>query len=322
MKTKPLSRKTIYFLLQALIGITLILYISLYKLNSEEITNAIKNIKLSYFLLASLAYFTLNLLLACRLHYLMHHIGYHIPYIKVLVSHLGGMLIGDITPGRSGYFLTPAFIKKITQARASDAMACIFAPQGLEFILKVAGAILAIIYLLFKVEIIYIPGIMLWTAILLLLILGGFMLAVAWLDEQYTQNLLSKIPVISRFLEQFLNFKNSSNKIKENIKIIILLYMIGWVFSGLQWYLIGQAMNLPITYLEFFLLHPLVTTLMFIPLTPAGLGIMESGTAIALHLLGTTPTTGFAFSLLIRINIILTDTTGITAFLHPAKTTK
>jgi hypothetical protein len=314
-----LSRKTLYFLLQTALGIAILLYISLYRLNLEEITAAIKHIQIPYFILAALAYFALNLLLSYRLFYLMRQIGYRLSYLKVLISHLGGMLVGDVTPGRSGYFLTPAFIKKITGARASDAMACIFAPQGVEFLLKVAGAILAMLYLLFKAEATYIPGIMLWTAVLLLLLAGGFMLAVAWLDEQYTQRILNRIPIVNRFTEQFLNFKTSSFKIRENIRMILLLYMASWFFSGLQWYFIGQAMNLPITYLEFFLLHPLITTLMFVPLTPAGLGIMESGGAIALSLLGITPTAGFAFALLVRVNILLSDLAGISAFVTPAR---
>jgi len=318
MKTAS-YRKIVYFLLQALVGIAIIIYITLYKLDLTEITVAIKNVHIIYFVLAAFAYFIHNLLFSYRLVYLLKHIGYKIAYTKVLISHLGGMLIADITPGRSGYLLTPAFIKKITGARATDAMACIFAPGGLDLVLKGAGAMLALIYLLSSTNSFDLPATTLLIAIAALTLIGCLILAMSWLDEKYTKHILYKIPLLNRFSDQFSQFKHSSIKIKKNINVMLILYVLGWFFCGLQWYFIGKAMNLPITYLEFFLLHPLITALMFIPLTPAGLGIMESGTVIALGLLGIQPTTSFAFSLLVRVNIILTDTTGISAFLYPEK---
>ncbi len=318
MKTTS-YRKIVYFLLQALAGIAIIIYITLYKLDLTEITVAIKNVHIAYFVLAALAYFIHNLLFSYRLFYLIQHIGYKIAYTKVLISHLGGMLVADITPGRSGYLLTPAFIKKITGARATDAMACIFAPGGLDLILKGTGAMFAVIYLLSGTNGFELPATTLLIAIAALTLIGCLILAISWLDEKYTKHILNKIPLLNRFSDQFSQFKHSGIKIKKNINVIIILYMLGWFFCGLQWYFIGKAMNLPITYLEFFLLHPLITALMFIPLTPAGLGIMESGTVVALGLLGIEPTTSFAFSLLVRVNIILTDATGISAFLYPEK---
>ena len=318
MKTAS-YRKIVYFMLQVLAGIAIIAYITLYKLDLTELTVAIKNIHIAYFVLAALAYFIHNLLFSYRLFYLLQHIGHKIAYTGVLISHLGGMLVADITPGRSGYILTSAFIKKITGARATDAMACIFAPEGLDLVLKGAGAMLALIYLLSCTDSFYLPATTLLIAIVALTLIGCLILAVSWIDEKYTKRILNKMPLLNRFSDQLSQFKHSGIKIKKNINVIIVLYMLGWFFCGLQWYFIGKAMNLPITYLEFFLLHPLITALMFIPLTPAGLGIMESGTVVALGLLGIAPTTSFAFSLLVRINIILTDTTGISAFLYQWK---
>ena len=317
--------KTAYFIIQALIGVVLVAYIAAYKFEIDEIVSVIAKTEITYFVLAALSYFTLDLILSYRLFYLLQQIGHRIEYHWVLVSHLGGMLIGDVTPGRSGYLLTPVFLKRIAEVRASDAVACIFAPQGLEFLLKVGGALAAIVYLISKVDITYLTNVTLWSAIvpaiILLLLVGGLMLGVAWLDERYTERLFGRIPLIGRFIEHFLSFKDSSIRIRKNIKMIVVLYMAGWVVSGLQWYLIGEAMNLPITYLEFFLLHPLITMLMFVPITPAGLGIMEYGTTIALSLLGISQTTGIAFALLVRANMVLTDALGITAFVYPSKKT-
>ncbi|MDL5503085.1 MAG: flippase-like domain-containing protein, partial [Candidatus Methanoperedens sp.] len=123
------------------------------KLNLNEIFEVLKKTDLSYFIMACLSYLFLDLVLALRLSYLLKKIGQEMKFKDVFFSHMGGMIIGDITPGRSGYFLTPLILRKKAGVPITGGMACIFAPQGIEFILKVAGAIAAIIYLSFYLNI-------------------------------------------------------------------------------------------------------------------------------------------------------------------------
>ncbi|MFA4935807.1 MAG: lysylphosphatidylglycerol synthase domain-containing protein, partial [Candidatus Methanoperedens sp.] len=138
--------KKLRIFLQIIIGIAIITFI-LRKLDINEVLVVIGRTDILFFILACLSYICLNLVLASRLFYLLTRIGYRIKYLSVFLSHMGGMIVGDITPGRSGYFLTPSILKKIAGVRITDGMACIFAPQGIEFILKVGGAVAAILYI-------------------------------------------------------------------------------------------------------------------------------------------------------------------------------
>jgi len=72
-------------------------------------------------------------------------------------------------------------------------MACIFAPQGIEFILKVAGAIAAIIYLSYYLNID--KNFIIYSGIgsVILLIVGILMLLVSWNNEKMTSKFLGKI---------------------------------------------------------------------------------------------------------------------------------
>jgi len=94
------------------------------------------------------------------------------------------MIVGDITPGRSGYFLTPPILKKTSGIPITDGMACIFAPQGIEFILKVGGAAAALIYIssFSNVSRNFIISAMIGAIILL--VVGIFMLLLSWQDEK------------------------------------------------------------------------------------------------------------------------------------------
>jgi len=221
---------------------------------------------------------------------------------------MGGMIVGDITPGRSGYFLTPPLLKKNTGTSITDGMACIFAPQAIEFILKVAGAFVALfyIYTISDISDLLIPA---GVGATFLLMIGIFMLMISWRDENLTSSLVRKLPVLKRFTEKISSFKESSILIKDNINAILVLYMVGWVFAGLQWFYLGRALGIEQPFFIFFLLHPLLSMLMFT--LPSGIGLMDIGTILVFSLLGISPALAWAFSILVRISILLVDSIGL-----------
>lgn len=304
--------KNIRVFLQIIIGIAIIVFI-LRKLNINEVFSALAGVDLLFFILACLSYLCLNFVLASRLLYLLTKIGYQIKYSPVFLSHMGGMIVGDITPGRSGYFLTPPILKKNAGTRITDGMACIFAPQGIEFILKVGGAIAAIIFLYISVpqnidqELIFEAGI----GVAFLLVVGILMLIISWKNENITLRILRKLPFFKNFTENFSFFKERSIQIKGSINVILMLYAIGWIFSALQWYFLGNALGIKLSFFAFFLLHPLITILMFVPLSPAGLGLMEGGIIVVFSLFEISPAIGLAFSVLVRFSILLVDLIGL-----------
>ncbi len=220
-------------------------------------------------------------------------------------------MVGDITPGRSGYFLTPPLLKKNTGTKITDGLACIFAPQGIEFILKVGGAFAAIVFIS------EIPGISNNIVIsasivaLILLVAGILMLIVSWKNESISSKFIRKLPFFRNFTENLLSFKERSIGIKDSINAIIILYIIGWVFAALHWFYIGKAIGIELSIFTFFLLHPLLSILMFVPVSLAGLGLMEGGAIVVFSLFGISTAQALAFSILVRISILLVDLIGI-----------
>ena len=302
--------KKLHLFIQIIIGVSIIAFI-LNKLNLNEIFEVLKKTDLSYFIMACLSYLFLDLILALRLSYLLKKIGHEMKLKDVFLSHMGGMIIGDITPGRSGYFLTPLILRKKAGVPITEGMACIFAPQGIEFILKVAGAVAAIIYLSFYLNIeknfIIYAGI----GSVILLVVGILMLLVSWNNEKMTSKFLVRIPFLNKFTENLSSFKDRSILIKDSLNIILILYTMGWIFAALQWYFLGKAIGIEISFFIFFLLHPLITILMFVPLSPAGLGLMEGGIILVFSFFGISPALGMAFSVLVRVSILVVDIIGL-----------
>ncbi len=301
-------------IVQIIIGITIIIFI-LNKLDLSDVVSTIKRTKPHFFLLACISYVLLNVVLTSRLRYLLARIGYRFKFIDVFFSHMGGMMVGDITPGRSGYFLTPSLLKKKVGSKVTDGMACIFAPQGIEFILKVGGAVAAIIYIS------TFPGIsndILISAAIgaaFLLVVGIFMLIIAFRDEKLTSSFMGRLPFFKNYTTNLSSFKERNIGIKENFNAILLFTLIGWVFAALHWYFLGKALGLELSYFDFFLLHPLLSILMFVPISPAGFGLLEGGAILVFSLFTISGEPAMAFILLMRASILLVDMLGLKTIL-------
>lgn len=307
--------KKLKTLIQISIGVSIIIFI-LRKLNINEMTSVLRETDPLLFILACLSYLCLNFVLSSRLFYLLTKIGYQVKYPSVFLSHMGGMIVGDITPGRSGYFLTPPILKKNAGVRMTDGMACIFAPQGIEFVLKVGGAVAAVLYISALSGINRNFLISAGIGAVLLLVVGILMLVISWRNENMTLRFIHKIPFFSKFAENLSSFKERSVQIKGSINAILILYMIGWFFAALQWFYLGKALGIELSFFAFFLLHPLITILMFVPVSPAGLGLMEGGVILVFSFFGIPAAMGLAFSILVRGSILLVDLIGLkTAFI-------
>jgi uncharacterized protein (TIRG00374 family) len=132
---------------------------------------------------------------------------------------------------------------------------------------------------------------------------------------------LCKIPLIGKILTKlmpkFSDFQEKGQKIKPVIPHVIGFTVVSWLLKGLQWYLIALSLNITgISYFGFVMIHPLLTALSFVPITPAGLGLQESGIVIIFTLVfGQEPASSSAFSILARFYMILIDLAGLLALI-------
>jgi uncharacterized protein (TIRG00374 family) len=294
--------------------------------------DALLNIKIEYLVLAFLAYFGINLLFTVRLRIVLRKDGVKTSFGKTLLAQYAGMLTSDVTPGRSGYVLTPLYLRD-QEVPTSKSLSGILGIQTIEFLVKVIGGISAVIFLLDVVppqnwdQFGTVAGINLGLFIAALgiaLMLTGAILLAAFTWSQRAISLFDRI-ANSRFLKRLTGglmgkleeYKESAHKTRSAIPEIIILTMICWVLKGFEWYFLGLSLGLTqIPWIGYFLIHPLVTALGFVPITPAGAGIQEFGIVGIFTLLFSAPvsvvTTAAiaAFALLARGLLIFEDLIG------------
>jgi uncharacterized protein (TIRG00374 family) len=106
-------------------------------------------------------------------------------------------------------------------------------------------------------------------------------------------------------------YAENSRKTRKMFPEITLISFACWILKGFEWYFLGLALGITqIGLLGFFLLHPLVTALGFVPITPAGVGFQEGAVVGVFLLLGISTDVGFAFALLSRVLLITEDLVG------------
>jgi uncharacterized protein (TIRG00374 family) len=252
---------------------------------------------------------------------------------KTLMAQYAGMLTSDVTPGRSGYILTPVYLRD-QNVPTSKSLSGILSIQTIEFLIKVVGGVGAIIFLISVVpaenwaQFGTFAGVNIGILVAALgvgLMLVGAILLAAFTWSKRALNFFSRI-MNSRYLKRFTGgilgkleeFQESSQKNRKAIPEITLLTLACWVLKGFEWWFLGLALGITqIPWLGYFLIHPLVTALAFVPITPAGAGVQEFGIVGIFTLLFASPLSlevkgaiG-AFAVLARGLLIIEDLVGI-----------
>lgn len=290
-------------------------------------------INVGFLLLAFLMYFGINLFFTVRLRYVLGKSEVKTTFGKTLLAQYAGMLTSDVTPGRSGYILMPVYLRD-QNVPASKGLSAVLGIQTVEFLIKVVGGVAAAIFLFQFVPAgnwpsatilgVNVAFFVIALGIILMLIGGIVLAAFSWSERAISIfNRIANWRFLKRFtggiMGKLEEYKDSAHKTRLAIPEIIGVTCACWILKGFEWYFIAAALGLGtsvggsavLTWLCFFLIHPLVTALAFVPITPAGTGVQEFGIIGILGLLGIAAGPAAVFALLARGVLILEDLVGV-----------
>ncbi len=326
------SKRILRIVFQAVLTVA-IFCLLLWYVGIGSLYNALLNINVGFLALSFLMYFGINLLFTVRLRHVLAKDGIKTSFGRTLLAQYAGMLTSDVTPGRSGYILTPVYLRD-QKVPSSKSLSSILGIQTIEFLVKVVGGISCVMFLLSTVpaqnwdQFGTIAGInvgLLIAALGIILMLAGAVIMAAFTWSTRAISIFDRI-ANSRYLKRFAGgmmgkleeYKDSAHKTRSAIPVIALITLACWTLKGFEWFFLGYALGLSqIPWLGYFLIQPLVTALAFVPLTPAGAGIQEFGiVAIFTLILGPNLTLELsasilAFALLTRGLMIFEDLIGL-----------
>ncbi|MCX8150165.1 MAG: flippase-like domain-containing protein [Candidatus Bathyarchaeota archaeon] len=323
---KPRTKKIGRLLLQTVFTVAIFAAL-LWYIGFGSFWDVLSNIKMEYLVLVFAAYFGINLLFTVRLRIVLAKEGLKTSFIKTLFAQYAGMLTSDVTPGRSGYVLTPIYLRD-QNIPLSVSLSAILGIQSVEFLAKVVGGVGALVFLT-KVS-----TVSLQTADFLIIGLGiGLMLtgAVLLAAMSWSQRVIVAVKrvtthrLIARFTRGLMGkleeYAQNAKKTRKALPAITILTFMCWILKGFEWYFLGLALGITqIPWVGYFLIHPLVTALAFVPITPAGAGIQEFGIVGVFSLIGVSATTAGAFAIVARAILVIQDLVGVPQIVRTSST--
>jgi uncharacterized protein (TIRG00374 family) len=263
----------------------------------------ILTIDIRFFFTAILIYITINFVQSLRIKVVLHSQGYeNLSALKIFWIHMAGNLMGDATPGRTGYLSIAYFLKEDLDVDVSHGLHSIPYVHSLDFAIKAVTTSLAIVYLIFTISIgteiirtlLIVAGFGLFIAFLLFLVLFG-------VCPQPIRSLLVRLSLGRRLLDTLQVFREGTVKTRNIFSLIIGISLCSWFLWGLCFLAIGFSLGIYLPFLTYMFIYPVVSLISVVPITIGGLGFVEAGLTGLLLLYGFSFEMALAFALLTRL---------------------
>lgn len=317
--------KRIRIVIQLIVGVAILLWL-LQLANLSDVFAAILEFN-PITLIGAVAFFvTASTFVALALCTTLRRSNPTAPLRKMLMASFAGQLLSDVTPVRSGYFLTPVFLKKLASIPVEQGMTGVLATGGVNAIVKVVICLLGLGYF---TSFLSLPADItnaLLVGVTVLLIAGTFLLLLMW--EKRLSKLVAKferLPLIgkrlSKFTEIFSKVQKEGRKTKSSLIFVAVLILLSILANATALYFIFNGIWYPsLNLLDFFFIASFASVLTYIPITIAGLGVQEAGYVLLLHILLGLPLSSInprlvAFALITRALFTGTDIIGVSPLL-------
>ncbi|UCE95894.1 MAG: flippase-like domain-containing protein [Candidatus Bathyarchaeota archaeon] len=244
------------------------------------------------------------------------------PLRQILMASFAGQLLSDVTPVRSGYFLTPVFLNQLASIPVEKGMTGVLATGGINSFVKVIVCLIGLGYFTSHLPLPPEITISLLVGVVVLLVAGIIFMLIMW-NKRFS-NLVVKferMPLIGKKLtkltEMFANVQSEGQKIRYSLIFVAALILLSILANGTALYFIFHGLWYPSLHLiDFFFIAAFASVLTYIPITIAGLGVQEAGYVLLLHILHGLPispvnSSFVAFALITRALFTGTDIIGI-----------
>ena len=248
------------------------------------------------------------------------------PLRHMLMASFAGQLLSDVTPVRSGYFLTPVFLNRLASIPVKKGMTGVLATGGINSFVKVVICLVGLGYFTSYLPLPAEITTSLLVGIVVLLVAGVFLMLLMW-DKRFSKLVekLERIPLIgkrlTKFTEMFHNVQNEGRKIRYSLIFVAALILLSILANATALFFIFNGLWYPSLHLiDFFFIAAFASVLTYIPITIAGLGVQEAGYVLLLHILLGLPLSPVnpslvAFALITRALFTGTDIIGLTPLL-------
>ncbi|MBN1167296.1 MAG: flippase-like domain-containing protein [Methanospirillaceae archaeon] len=285
--------KKIRFLARFIFGIIILIFL-LYSVDPASVAAVILSINPLFLVFALLLYAVTFLILSFRWRFILRRMGYAISWKTAYRAFAAGVLVSDLTPARIGELSRPLAIRNQVPVQAG--MISVLADRYLDILVIF---VLGSIGLLFISKACDIP---LFPVLLILILLLATPVILLSIDRKHVVRIAgflgsARLNDLVRSLDEIISH---THHLPTLLGTGILLTIISWVLQAARIMVICFATGYPVPLGELIVVQPLISALSLVPVSIAGLGLVEGGYAAMLSLFGVPVATGMAIALLDR----------------------
>jgi len=308
--------------IQLIIGVAILLWL-LQLANLGDIFAVFLQVNVLYLLVAAALFVVSSIYVGFGLYAPLRYSNPTPSIRKVVMASFAGQLMSDVTPVRSGYFLTPVFLNSLAGVSFEQGMMGVLATGAINAIVK---AVICLIGLGYFVSFLPLQAAVInsvFVGVAVLIVAGTFLLFLMW-ENRISKFVvkLKRIPLVGTkldsIIDMFANVQKEGRKIRRPLIIVAVMILMSLIVNSAALYFVFNGIwhNTSLSLLDFFLMASFASALTYIPVTIAGLGVQEAGYVLLLQLLLGLPLTSIdprllAFALITRALFTGTDIIGI-----------
>ncbi len=296
--------KKLVIALNALVAIAL-LYWFFSSLDLQSLAAQFKQTNAFWLIPAIVCYLVMNWTSALRLKHLLR---LPLSLTRVFFIHMQSLLLSDYTPGRTGYAYIIYSLGKKGKKMKMGVNARVFGIALASDFLVRALLISASIAL-------FAQGFL--AAGVFLAIASAMALFLFWKRVALVEKLLTFVPVVGKRLAEVYNEVFVHHVRKREMLYSIYISAVGAVLRAAAWWFILYAIGFTAPFSAFVVLCAFLTSLSFIPLSIAGLGVQEAtGAFLFSALVGVPAAAAALLMVLIRVVEAGSDLLGLKEFVR------
>ena len=244
---------------------------------------------------------------------------------KATRAWLVGFSIGQITPGRVGDFARAYYLRNETKIGKS--LTTVLIDRVIDIGILIVLAIIGLYFLTYYVNSLFM------LPILVLISVGFVVFLILLTQEKLVRKLVH--PFYKRFLPEkykesgsrffsdfFVGIKDMKNS-KKSILVSVLLGLVLWLLSILEYYTITLSLNLNVTFFFLFMAVPITILIETLPISISGIGARDISLIYFFSLVSIASASAVSVGLLMLIANYLVATLGFFVWLkEPIKMDK
>ena len=314
-------KKRLRLAVQLSIGVVILLWL-LQLTDVTKVFSTLLSMNPINIILSATFFIMASVFVALALYVVVKNLDSNISLRKAVMASFAGQLLSDVTPARSGYFLTPLILNKMCGTSTDKGTAGVLLTGVANSFVKVILSALALIYFL---KFLPLQQVVINAAIvgMLFLLAGGLSLLAFMVSKRFLNFclFLNKVPAVKAISQKLLSTlektQKEGKKAFQSMPLLFLLILSSIVANAIALIFISNALwcGSP-SLLEFIFIAALAGSLMYVPITVAGLGVQETGYVLLLTFLGMPLEKTVAFALTARLLFTGTDAIGILPLLQ------